>query len=123
MIHFGYGENSEAIVYRHYDGYDIPDDMKDFFTELKENVNDTRFNNPTYLAAKFIVWQAHEYTKKTDYQKESHYLDFLGVSPSLENHDDIDVCWLVNCNQSDDNGFPVVKKVPLDFGEENAGVE
>lgn len=54
-----------ARVYRHYDGDpdSVSADMERFFDAVEEQCIDTRFADPPYLAAKFVVWQAWEYAK------------------------------------------------------------
>lgn len=73
-INFGYDEPDDqngptAKVYRHSDGY--PDavlpDLAEFFRAVREQCEGTmfgtRFNDPSYLAAKYVVWQARQNTR------------------------------------------------------------
>lgn len=67
-FHFKYpGGPVVANIYRHYDGN--PDtarkDLTEFFDAVEAQTTDTRFDEPAYLAAKFVVWQAWEYAKST----------------------------------------------------------
>lgn len=66
-IHFvgGKGGKPTAIVYRHNDGY--PDglglDLRQFVADVKEHCPDTRFTDPSYLAAKWVVWDADNHAR------------------------------------------------------------
>ena len=115
-IHFkdkGIKEPS-AIVYRHCDGYPkgLGVDLKAFFKELKDNVKDTRFGDPAYLAARWIVWdvlrgqKAHvEMMKDLGRPEEVHPLDFLGVGVMMEDPGDIEYRYDVICGG---DGLPKV---------------
>jgi hypothetical protein len=62
-IHFNYSTGETvANVYRHSDGYPegVLPDLDRFFSDVEAQTDDTRFNDPSYLAAKFVVWQAGE---------------------------------------------------------------
>lgn len=52
----------EANIYRHGDGYPegVLPDLEKFFAAVEAQTRDTRYNDPSYLAAKFVVWQAWE---------------------------------------------------------------
>lgn len=106
-VHFQEGGETLAIVYRHYDGQ--PDnsglayDLGRFFKEVQRHTDDTRFNDASYLAAKFVVWQATEY-------KGNGALDFLGIGVVLEDPEDIAFRYLVACDSSDTPSV-VVQKV------------
>ena len=68
-IHFQEYGHTAAIVYRHSDGY--PDglgaDLQRFFSEVQETVKDTRFGDPRYLAAKWVVWDASQHSQFESY--------------------------------------------------------
>lgn len=104
-IHFTYSPDSppEANIYRHSNGY--PDgvlpDLEKFFTEVERQVpGDTRFGDPAYLAAKFVVWQAWEFAKI--YQDAglgaNAPLDFLSVGIMSEDAGDGEYVYTVICN-------------------------
>lgn len=67
-IHFADKWGDVANIYRHTDGY--PDgesgvlaDLGRFFAAVEEQTaatGDTRFDDPEYLAARFVVWQASQ---------------------------------------------------------------
>lgn len=127
-IHFNHGKDLCANIYRHSDGYPgkvvngeeieygMLSDLLKFFRELKANVGDTRFNCAEYLAAKFLVWQAKENARRYEGMVDgkakyvdTHYLEFLSVSPCVQDHGDIEFIYEVNCDKFDDEGFPVVR--------------
>jgi len=78
-IHFAYSpdEPPEANIYRHCDGY--PDgvlpDLNEFFADVEKQTADTRFNDPSYLAAKFVVWQAAKFAR----YGSGNPLDFISL--------------------------------------------
>lgn len=113
--HFTYGgEKHEpaAIVYRHWDGY--PDghglDLFEFFAEVERQTRDTRFDDPTYLAAKLVVWLADKFG-------EANQLDFLGVGVVTKDPEDIEFYYVVNCGELDANGRPTVKAYVAGTGD------
>lgn len=119
VINFSYGTSVHAKVYRHSDGY--PDtkhgvlaDLEKFFTAVKKQTNDTRFGDPTYLSAKYVVWQADQNAKKYTMgakgmtYKKAQKLDFLSVGICIENPGDIEYEYNVNCEATGANGNPVV---------------
>jgi hypothetical protein len=93
-VHFQSNGKTEAIVYRHSDGYPegLGEDLKLFFKEVQAQTKDTRFNDPAYLAAKFVVWQSDQY------RRGLNRLDFLGVGVVLEDPGDIEYRYLLDCN-------------------------
>lgn len=108
-IHFvGWGE-TQANIYRHSDGYPdgehgVPACLQRFFQAVEEQTGgDTRFGDPEYLAAKFLVWQAGQYAR--DPEKP---LDFLSVSACIRDHGDIEFIYTVNCDEKDQKGRPKV---------------
>jgi hypothetical protein len=131
-IHFNHGRSVYANIYRHSDGYPgkiengepveagvLPDLLK-FFRVLKAEVPDARLNHAEYLAAKFVVWQSQELTKysvRCDFNEDheyvpvedTHYLQFLGVSPCMVDHGDIEYVYEVDSDKFDDEGFPIVR--------------
>jgi hypothetical protein len=114
IINFGTDKkNPDAKVYRHSDGYPtgILPDLQKFFGDVIKQTKDTRFNDPNYLAAKYVVWQAHKYAKKLNEKFEyepSEMLDFTGVGICQKNPDDIDYEYFVDCNRMDAKGRPKV---------------
>jgi hypothetical protein len=67
VIHFCYGNRKEATIYRHHNGYPngeqgVLADLIRFFDDVEKQCTNTlygcRFGDPSYLAAKYVVWQA-----------------------------------------------------------------
>lgn len=129
-INFCEGKTIFAKVYRHSDGYPegVKPDLQEFFETVEKQTKDTRFDDPTYLAAKYVVWQAiqyaggykmigNEFTKVP--ASMDNYLDFLSVGVMLENPGDIEYEYFVNCGAKDKNGRPTVKvtKPTMSFDE------
>jgi len=119
IINFCSGKQIEAKVYRHHDGY--PDghngvlhSLQRFFAQVERDTSDTRFNDPTYLAAKYVVWQARENAVSYDFSagkpkaKRSKRLDFLGVGIVMRNPDDLAYVYRVDCRVHDEKGRPIV---------------
>lgn len=111
-IEFANGEHLSATIYRHSDGYPdgaagVPADLLQFIMELKANVSDHRMSDACYLSAKFVVWQARQYSSSG--YRSGHYMDFLslGISPSHESHGDLEFVYRVNCT-STDSGLPEI---------------
>lgn len=112
-INFTYGRPTDiaAKIYRHSDGYPgtvdgteygVLADLQTFFKTVKEQTNDTRFMDPTYLAAKFVVWQAGEFSRS------GKPLDFLSLGVCQKDPGDIAYTYFVNCDKMDENGCPTV---------------
>lgn len=119
-INFRYGRSTEAKVYRHSDGY--PDgeagviaDLQKFFTDVETQTRDTRFDDPNYLAAKYIVWQANK-NRSSYFRVAKHFgdaqepkmLDFLSVGVCQKDPGDIEYTYFVDCSKRDENRRPVV---------------
>lgn len=102
VINFGFDKVPYAKVYRHSDGYPNGEygvfaNLRKFFECVKEQTKDTRFSDPSYLAAKFVVWQSG-----------MKGLDFLGVGVILENPSDIEYEYFVDCSKNIE-GYPSVR--------------
>jgi hypothetical protein len=96
-IHFSQGGKTKAIVYRHSDGYPVGlgKDLEEFLNYVDKWIPDKRFNDPNYLAAKWVVWDGKKHDRA---QKPNSYdLDFLGVGIVLEDPDDIEYRYTVHC--------------------------
>lgn len=113
-IHFTNSPGVEpvAIIYRHCDGYPdgLGEDLKTFIEEVKNQTSDTRFNDPAYLAAKWVVWDANQmvdsgYGKNGWKEGEPKMLDFLSVGIVNEDPDDIEYRYIVICD-----GKPTIKR-------------
>lgn len=117
VINFTRGQSIAAKVYRHYDGYPdgaggVVSSLAKFFSDVEKQTHDTRFNDPSYLAAKFVVWQANEYSQKRDSKtgklKKGKMLDFLGIGIVMANAGDIEYEYFVDCSRRDAKGWPMV---------------
>lgn len=101
-------ETPEAIIYRHSDGYPegLGQDLKRFIREIDNNLKDKRFDDPSYLAAKWVVWDAMlhaalkaEYFKKyPDFSGQPHPLNFLSVGICKKDPGDIEYRYHVICD-------------------------
>lgn len=100
-VHFQRDGVTEAIVYRHSDGYPegLGTDLIRFFSEVEAQCTNRRFSDPAYLAAKFVVWQAREYAGR-EYAGRG-LLDFRGVGICLEDPGDIEYRYRVICQSQD----------------------
>ncbi len=133
-IHFSYGNKVEANIYRHSDGYPDTDngvlhDLKKFFKDVEEQTragatgSGTRFSDPAYLAAKFVVWQANanvqghnEMTERmkrsmagfVDYKNAGGILDFLSIGIVKTDAADCEFVYNVDCTKLDAKGRPTV---------------
>jgi len=123
--HFVDGPNMDptAIIYRHSDGYPTGHgaDLLAFFVEVAESIQDTRFNDTSYLASKLVVWLAKRYAYHYDFMGdtpkriEDHYLDFLSVGIVDEDPGDIQYRYVVDCSRFV-YGRPHVTIIRLGFG-------
>lgn len=111
-INFGYGipaANSTAKptakIYRHSDGYPegVLADLDRFYEAVTEGTprHGPRLGDPSYLAAKFVVWQAGEnakpYNSETgEYEETENPLDFLSLGILSEDPGDIEFTYWIN---------------------------
>ena len=107
--HFKEGEELVAIVYRHLDGYPsrTGKDLLKFFKEVRDNVTDTRFDDASYLAAKWCVYLGRKFAPNNPFWP-IHYLDFVSVGILMADPPDIEYRYIVDCTQRDSEGYPVV---------------
>lgn len=76
-----------ATIYRHSDGYleHGGRDIFRFFDAVREQTGDTRFSDPSYLSAKYVVFLAEMFSYTYDLQEhgwaktKNQPLDFLSV--------------------------------------------
>ncbi len=96
FVYPGSHDKPEAIIYRHSDGY--PEaagvDLKRFIQEVSE-LPDSRFSDPSYLAAKYVVWLAGMFNK---YGSTDNPMDFISVGVVSQNPGDIEYRYVVECN-------------------------
>ena len=105
-VHFVAKGSSEprAIIYRHCDGYPegLGEDLKLFLADVQaQTPGDTRFNDPSYLAAKFVVWQAEKYARD-----KARPLAFLSVGVVMHDPGDIEYRYILTCSNGDTFGVP-----------------
>ena len=100
-------------MYRHSDGF--PEtagvDVLKFLQKIDKNILDKRFDDPNYLAARFVVFLAQQFNKHYDFNtrksvKNKSPLDFISVGVVMEDPSDIEYRYEVNC---DNNLIPEVK--------------
>jgi hypothetical protein len=114
--HFIHGNeaNPTAIIYRHSDGY--PEaagvDLRKFLEECAK-LSDPRFTDPSYLAAKYVVFLADLFNNTWDWKtgKEVRYeskLEFLSVGVMSSDPSDIEYRYIVDCGTIVD-GRPVIR--------------
>src|SRR5512146_1510510 len=70
--HFTDGDETKpvAIIYRHSDGYPegAGKDLRDFLRACQK-LKDSRLDDPSYLAAKYVVFLADKFVRRYDYGK------------------------------------------------------
>ena len=96
-----------ALIYKHCDGY--PDSehgalavLKRFFEQVeKECKGDLRYDDPVYLAAKFVIYLVK-------YEGGHDNLNFLGVGISMKEHGDIEYLYHIDCSDFDENHRPII---------------
>lgn len=130
--HFiGHDGKTQAIIYRHPDGY--PEghgrDLYQFLDDVEEHASDTRFGDPSYLAAKLVVWLvterfafSHDWSKGGGGERTpNHPLDFISVGVLLEDPGDIEYRYKVRCDQLSSLGRPLIEcwEVPFDAGPDD----
>ena len=94
----------DAIVYRHTDGY--PEaagrDLFEFLLRSK-SLPDSRLTDPSYLAARFVVFLAQKYADLGD------PINFISVGITMQDPNDIAYRYTVDCGDHTPEGLPTVK--------------
>jgi len=82
----------KATIYKHYDGdpHTIFQDFQNFFNASK-TLKDSRFNDPNYLAARYVVWLANQFS-------ETSPIDFLGVGICITQPYGIQYQYFIDCS-------------------------
>ena len=119
LIHFVWGNSKspEAMIYRHSDGYPegLGEDLKRFLDEVEKQTSDTRFNDPSYLAAKWVVFDAEAHCQNSrdfpgvygiDSEHTGGNLCFLGVGVICRDPGGIEYRYIVRCHA---NGRPTIE--------------
>jgi hypothetical protein len=124
-------ERKDALVYVHSDGYPegVGKDLLRFFEEVKAVTKDTRFDDPEFLAARFVAWKTLEYAAKGyGYKGDAKSpLNQTGIGVSQRYHYDIQYLYVVQCGSGDpevfvhkefkdtnDDRVPIDAQVPLE---------
>lgn len=116
--HFVSGDHLAAKIYRHSDGY--PEghgkELQRFFDDVEAQTGDTRFGDPSHLAAKLVVWLAREFaqsysvdTGEWTSHADTRPLDFLSVGVVQEDPGNIEFRYVIDCAERDANGRPRVR--------------
>lgn len=96
-----------ATVYRHWDGYPsvAGADIVGFFDAVEEQTADTRFSDPSYLAAKYVVYLAGKFA-----ESDAEPLAFLsvGIIPTGARDWGEEYVYLIDTSRPDDRGRPTV---------------
>jgi hypothetical protein len=109
-----------AIIYRHSDGYPegAGTDILRFLEECAK-LSDPRFTDPSYLAAKYVVFLANEFNcgyefKGKDFVKtpKGSRLDFLSVGVMDSDPSDIEFRYVIDCGTIE-NKRPKVTCYPV----------
>jgi hypothetical protein len=129
--HFQDGDREVAIIYRHSDGYPgaAGADLLKFFDEVQRQTSDTRFDDPSYLAAKYVVFLAgqfaHTYGKLPNGEygyTKSEPLDFLSVGVLMSDPSDIEYRYRVDCSKRvDDRPRVIVQEVGFQSDDKALG--
>lgn len=115
--HFVHALNAKptAIVYRHSDGYPSGAGADLFeFIDRCSKLRDSRFTDPSYLAAKYVVFLAemfnHTYDSAIgDYRPNGDRLEFISVGVCDEDPGDIEYRYVLVCDGSGPNHAPLVR--------------
>jgi len=107
--------NNTAIIYRHSDGY--PEgagrDLISFLKQCKA-LRDSRLDDPSYLAARYVVFLADMFNNRYDSKtgnriRNESKLDFISVGVMPDDPCDIEYRYTVDCGKIGKNGLPEVK--------------
>jgi len=102
-FHDSEGSEAEAIIFRHTDGYPsgAGADILAFFDAIEEQAGgDTRFNDASMLAARYVVFLAQMFARDP-----AAPLDFLSVRVMMQDTADTEYVYHVYC---DTKGRPTV---------------
>lgn len=102
-IHFKYKGDSKAsaIIYRHSDGYPeepgLGQDLQRFVNDIRANVKDNRFSDAAYLAAKWVVWDAHRQRAQC-VELPDHICNFLSIGVVRSDPSGIEYRYTIVCD-------------------------
>jgi hypothetical protein len=115
-----------AIVYRHWDGNPetMLEDLDKFFADVERHTLDCRFNDASYLAAKWLVWNAAYFANIQAYseeEKKAHHerikqdgysLAFRSIGVVQVEPGDIEWRYMLDCKNREPDGRPTVTHQP-----------
>lgn len=115
---------TQAIVYRHWDGY--PEvagrDILQFIETVKKNSpGDTRFTDPEYLAARYVAFLGDKFsvTGAMDmgvwHEEKLPPYSFISVGVCMRDPGDIEYRYLINCGLSYDPSGQITEEVGVEF--------
>lgn len=114
LTHFieGDADSPVATIYRHWDGNPewTGTDIYKFFSEVEAQASDWRFSDPSYLAAKYVVFLAGIFGES---EKPLQFLG-VGILPS-DSDAGQEFVYYVDCSNLDDEGRPVVTCFATDY--------
>lgn len=102
----GEDQKPVATIYRHSDGYPesmLPALLK-FFKAVEDETDDLRYSDPSYLAAKWVVWLARMFSTPYDVTdpitlaEKVGSLDFTSVGVLDEDPGDIQWIYWLDCS-------------------------
>ena len=105
-----------ALLYRHCDGYPegTGDEFAEFFADVMAAApEDTRFGDPQYLSARYVVWLTAKYAAAS----KEHALAQTGIGVALAYAPDGEYLYVVSCENRD--ALPIVYVHELRNGEPN----
>jgi hypothetical protein len=118
------GGSTRAIIYRHQDGYPegAGHDILEFLNTVKKNSpGDTRFADPEYLAARYVVFLSDKFSTTPHLDDTGVWREkslppyaFISVGVCMEDPGDIEYRYLIHCG---------VDKSPKDEPTANIDVE
>jgi hypothetical protein len=96
--------DGEVIIYRHTDGYpeSTGRDLRQFL-EICKTLPNPRFNDPSYLAARYVVHLATRYRRFAE-----HELDFDSVGIVFEIPVGTNFVYMVDCTNASATNLPVI---------------
>lgn len=123
LTHFIDGDlgSPVATIYRHWDGYpeEAGKDIYRFLAEVEAQTTDTRFSDPSYLAAKYVVFLAGIFAESeaTEWVGDERIVNRANVKPLKflsvgivpgECDYGQEFVYTVDCSARDDSGRPAV---------------
>jgi len=113
--HFKYGKETEAIIFRHTDGYPsvAGAELKKFLQRCKA-LPDSRLNDASMLAARYVVFLAEQFAVNyiaNGTEPKADRLDFISVRVLMRDTDDVAYRYEVDCAKIGPDGLPKVRVI------------